>query len=55
MDDDLWAPARRHPSPSAQRRSDEHWKVRVGLVTLAVLFLGSGAALLGLLRAIRGG
>jgi LysM repeat protein len=32
-------PERRYPSPSAQRRSGEHWKARLGLVTVVVLTL----------------
>ena len=32
-------PERRYPSPSAQRRSGEHWKARFGLVTVVVLTL----------------
>ena len=32
-------PERRYPSPSAQRRSSEHWKARFGLVTVVVLTL----------------
>ncbi len=55
MDEYPWEPTRRHPSPAAQRRSDEHWKARVGLVALAVPFLGTGGILLGLLRARVGG
>ena len=32
-------PERRYPSPSAQRRSGEHWKARFGLVAVVVLTL----------------
>jgi hypothetical protein len=55
MDDYPRDPVRRHPSPSAQRRNDEHWRTRVGLVVLAILVLGSGTLLLELLRTVRGG
>jgi len=37
------APERRYPSPSAQRRSGEHWKARVGLGFVIVLTLCSAA------------
>jgi nucleoid-associated protein YgaU len=37
------APERRYPSPSAQRRSGEHWKARVGLGFVIILTLCSAA------------
>lgn len=37
------APERRYPSPSAQRRSGEHWKARVGLGFVIVMTLCSAA------------
>src|SRR5688500_14845776 len=37
------APERRYPSPSAQRRSGEHWKARLGLAMVVVLTLCSAA------------
>jgi nucleoid-associated protein YgaU len=39
------APERRYPSPSAQRRSGEHWKARVGLGFVIVLTLCSAAVM----------
>jgi hypothetical protein len=51
--EDQRGPSRRHPSPSAQRRIEEHWKARIGLVLLALVILGSGVVILGLLRAAR--
>jgi LysM repeat protein len=39
------APERRFPSPSAQRRSGEHWKARVGLGFVIVLTLCSAAVM----------
>jgi LysM repeat protein len=41
----LPAPERRYPSPSAQRRSGEHWKARVGLGFVVVLTLCSAAVM----------
>ena len=38
-------PQRRYPSPSAQRRRGEYWKVRLGL-TLIVLVMLSAAAII---------
>ncbi len=37
------APERRYPSPSAQRRSGEHWKARVGLAFVVILTLCTAA------------
>ena len=45
MEEYVVVPERRYPSPSAQRRSGEHWKARFGLVTVAILTLGSAAVL----------
>lgn len=39
------APERRFPSPSAQRRSGEHWKARFGLAMVVLLTLVSAALL----------
>ena len=39
------APERRYPSPSAQRRSGEHWKARVGLGFVIILTLFSAAVM----------
>ncbi|HXI18735.1 MAG TPA: LysM peptidoglycan-binding domain-containing protein [Chloroflexota bacterium] len=39
------APERRYPSPSAQRRSGEHWKARVGLGFVIILTLCSAAVM----------
>lgn len=39
------APERRFPSPSAQRRSGEHWKARVGLGFVVILTLCSAAVM----------
>src|SRR5690349_11211016 len=41
----LPAPERRYPSPSAQRRSGEHWKARVGLGFVVILTLCSAAVM----------
>jgi len=38
-------PERRYPSPSAQRRSGEHWKARFGLATVVLLTLLSAGLL----------
>ncbi|HEU5316329.1 MAG TPA: LysM peptidoglycan-binding domain-containing protein [Chloroflexota bacterium] len=43
MQEYVSAPERRFPSPSAQRRSGEHWKARVGLGFVIVLTLCSAA------------
>ena len=43
MQEYVAAPERRYPSPSAQRRSGEHWKARVGLGFVIVLTLCSAA------------
>lgn len=43
MEEYFPAPQRRYPSPSAQRRSGEHWKARFGLVTVIILTLCSAA------------
>lgn len=43
MQEYVSAPERRYPSPSAQRRSGEHWKARVGLGFVIVLTLCSAA------------
>jgi LysM repeat protein len=39
MEDYFPIPERRYPSPSAQRRSGEHWKARFGLATVVILTL----------------
>jgi LysM repeat protein len=43
MQDYFAPPERRYPSPSAQRRSGEHWKARVGLGFVVILTLVSAA------------
>lgn len=43
MQEYVAAPERRYPSPSAQRRSGEHWKARVGLGFVIILTLCSAA------------
>lgn len=43
MEEYLPAPERRYPSPSAQRRSGEHWKARLGLGFVILLTLVSAA------------
>ena len=45
MQEYISAPERRYPSPSAQRRSGEHWKARVGLGFVIVLTLCSAAVM----------
>ena len=45
MQEYVSAPERRYPSPSAQRRSGEHWKARVGLGFVIVLTLCSAAVM----------
>lgn len=45
MEEYFPAPERRYPSPSAQRRSGEHWKARFGLATVVILTLCSAAVL----------
>ena len=52
MDDWEPPPHRVYPSPAAQRRSDEHWKARSGLVLVVLVFL---AAAVVTLRLVRGG
>ncbi len=43
MEEYFPAPERRYPSPSAQRRSGEHWKARLGLGFVILLTLISAA------------
>jgi LysM repeat protein len=45
MEEYFPAPERRYPSPSAQRRSGEHWKARFGLAFVVVLTLCSAGVL----------
>lgn len=45
MQEYLPIPERRYASPSAQRRSGEHWKARFGLATVVVLTLLSAGML----------
>lgn len=45
MEDYLSLSDRRYPSPSAQRRSGEHWKARLGLAVVVLMTLCTAAVL----------
>jgi hypothetical protein len=49
--EDPWPLVREQPSPSMQRRREDHWKVRLGLVLIAVILVATSTIVLTVLRA----